>query len=141
MGNKALTRKRKSSTAEELKRYENVLPSDLTGQSTPSNLSITGTLIKNIKIFYSFKKELGKGHFGSVYLCNNLQHGYPAALKKLRKRCLNRKAITTLKTEIELLMKVAGHPNIVQLYECLEDNSNLISLWNVALEENYSTQS
>ena len=125
MGNQALTRKRKSSTPEELHRNENVLPSDIAGQSTASNLSITGTLIKTIKTFYNFKKELGKGHFGSVYLCNNLQHGYPAALKVLRKRCLNRKTIATLKSEIELLMKVAGHPNIVQLYECLEDNSNL----------------
>ena len=105
MGNQALTRKRKSSTPEELHRNENVLPSDIAGQSTASNLSITGTLIKTIKTFYNFKKELGKGHFGSVYLCNNLQHGYPAALKVLRKRCLNRKTIATLKSEIELLMR------------------------------------
>jgi calcium-dependent protein kinase len=101
-------------------------PSDLSTHAVGAEGgSITGSLIMDVRVFYTFGKELGKGHFGSVYLAENKQHKYPAAVKVLRKRCLNTATVSTLKQEIELLMKVKGHPNIVEMFECLEDRSNL----------------
>ena len=87
--------------------------------------SVTGELVKNIKALYKFEKELGSGHFGKCYLCE--QHGTSrkAAVKVIRKRCLNTRTLDTLKNEVEILSKVGDHPNIAELYECLEDKRNL----------------
>ena len=68
--------------------------------------SVTGELVKNIKALYKFEKELGSGHFGKCYLCE--QHGTSrkAAVKVIRKRCLNHRTLDTLKNEVEILSKV-----------------------------------
>ena len=87
--------------------------------------SVTGVIVKNIKTIYTFEKELGSGHFGKCYLGQRIGDEVKAAIKVIRKRCLNERTVATLKNEVDILSKVSAHPNIAELFECLEDKSNL----------------
>ena len=68
---------------------------------------------------------MGSGHFGKCYLGEQRESSKKSAIKVIRKRCLNTRTLDTLKNEVEILSKVGDHPNIAELYECLEDKQNL----------------
>lgn len=121
-------------------------PSSLEESKLPSSsglyVKITDRLISNIDAYYvpvradreatettwSDKASiLGSGQFGTVWRVKNKQHGYICALKQIKKprRGSSKREIDTLKNEVGLLMQVAYHPCIVDLYEVLETDSKL----------------
>ena len=80
---------------------------------------------------------LGKGQFGTVVRCVNLQHNYMCALKAVAKSNFPKKyddakrkkkfesTLETLQNEVKQLRKLTGHPSIVALYEVLETSTHL----------------
>jgi calcium-dependent protein kinase len=80
---------------------------------------------------------LGKGQFGTVVRCINVQHNYMCALKSVQKAATPTKyddaksrkkfdsTIETLQNEVKQLTKLTGHPAIVALYEVLETSTHL----------------
>ena len=63
---------------------------------------------------------LGQGAFGEVRLCLHKASQSQRAVKVLRKNLLDPKEIEMLKNEI-MILKDMDHPNIVKMYEYLED--------------------
>lgn len=63
---------------------------------------------------------LGQGAFGEVRLCLHKASQSQRAVKVLRKNLLDPKEMEMLKNEIAVL-KDLDHPNIVNMYEYLED--------------------
>lgn len=57
---------------------------------------------------------LGRGHFSEVYRGVDRQNGTRVAVKRISRKIQGDK---TLRTEIEALLRVKGHPNIVSLYD------------------------
>jgi Protein kinase domain len=71
-------------------------------------------------------KSIGEGTFGKVKLATHILTGEKVAIKILEKdRILDVSDVERVAREIHIL-KLIRHPNIVQLYEVLNDYSNLI---------------
>ena len=70
-------------------------------------------------------KLLGRGGFGSVYMCKNFVSNQMCALKIVRKQtmCQTKEMMRLMEQELNVL-KIADHPNIVNLYDLLEDDTN-----------------
>ena len=66
---------------------------------------------------YQLQSVLGQGSFGKVY------HSPPYAIKELTIN-LHRQAIDAIRNETAILREL-DHPNIVKLYDILEENSSL----------------
>ena len=64
---------------------------------------------------------LGKGTFGCVYRARNKKSGVIRAIKTIKKRAVDRKEQHRLISEVDILKKL-DHPNIVKLYELIEDD-------------------
>ncbi|CAM9496311.1 unnamed protein product [Discosporangium mesarthrocarpum] len=67
-------------------------------------------------------KPLGRGHYGVVRRCINIETGETLALKTIRKARVAR--MDNLSREIQIL-KTVKHPNIIQLVDVFEDEKNL----------------
>ena len=100
--------------------------------------SVTGELVKNIKALYKFEKELGSGHFGKCYLCEQHVTSRKAAVKVIRKRCLNTRTLDTLKNEVEILSKVGDHPNVRNSMSAWKTNEIYTCQWSSVPVENFS---
>eukprot|EP00826_Nyctotherus_ovalis_P041528 TRINITY_DN419_c0_g1_i1.p1 TRINITY_DN419_c0_g1~~TRINITY_DN419_c0_g1_i1.p1 ORF type:complete len:203 (-),score=54.98 TRINITY_DN419_c0_g1_i1:469-1077(-) len=74
---------------------------------------------------YRLMKLLGKGSFGDVYMATN-KHGLLVALKEIRSKT-DAKSLLRIHNEISILQAVK-HPNVIELYEVLQDSSNRIFL-------------
>lgn len=72
----------------------------------------------NVEDHYILDKKLGDGSYGTVFLARDRNTQALRAVKKMLKSKI--KNPERLRTEIEI-MKVADHPNVVRLYEVLED--------------------
>jgi len=84
----------------------------------------------NIKKFtlddFDIGKPLGKGKFGSVYLAREKSAKFIVAIKVLFKSQLRKsKMETQLRREIEILIKLRDHPNIVKLYQYFWDDNKI----------------
>lgn len=99
-------------------------------------MRLTGFVFRSLKnravppVFqrYDFLRRLGSGAFGTVYLCRGRDGRY-VAVKEIQYKnddvSTHRKAISR---EIETLRSL-DHPNVVQLIECIPDeSSNSISM-------------
>jgi len=69
---------------------------------------------------YEIKHQLGQGKYGQVKLCIQKQTGRQAAMKILSKKAMSPLDYEQVHTEIEIL-KVCQHPNIIKLYDILEN--------------------
>ena len=67
---------------------------------------------------------MGSGAFGEVCLCLHKETQSQRAVKVLRKNLLDPKEMEMLKNEITIL-KDLDHPNIVKMYEFLEDEKRI----------------
>lgn len=67
-------------------------------------------------------KPLGRGHYGVVRRCVNIETGQDYAMKTIRKARVSR--VESLLREVQILRKVS-HPNIIQLADVYEDEMNL----------------
>ena len=74
---------------------------------------------------YTMGKALGKGTFGKVKLATHTLTNEKVAIKILEKsRIKDKKDIERISREIKILKKVR-HPNVIQLYEIIETESEL----------------
>lgn len=70
---------------------------------------------------YSLKKLLGKGSFGNVYLATN-KLGQLIAIKEIHSET-DSKSLQRIHNEISIL-KAIKHPNVINLYEVIQDSSD-----------------
>ena len=78
------------------------------------------TIIKgDITQFYEVIKKIGEGSFGKIYKVKNKQSGDIRALKQITKSKIPN--IEQFQNEIKILAMV-DHPNIVRLFEVIEDD-------------------
>lgn len=80
--------------------------------------------VGKIRDHYRIGKVLGSGAFGEVRLCLHKDTQTQRAVKVLRKNLLDDKEMDMLKNEIAIL-KEMDHPNIVKMYEFLEDEKRI----------------
>ena len=78
----------------------------------------------NLSEIYEIKQVLGKGKFGLVKLGVHRGNGRKVAIKIINKKLVSAIDVQQVKTEIDIL-KIAKHPNIIQLYDVFE-NENYI---------------
>ena len=69
---------------------------------------------------YEIIKKIGEGAYGKIYKVRNKQSGDIRAMKQIQKNKI--KDLTKFQTEIKILSLV-DHPNIVRLFEVIEDNN------------------
>jgi len=78
---------------------------------------------EDLKKFYSFKKEIGKGSFGTVFLAVDRQSNHKRAIKIIKKRKI--KNVKTVISEIESLKKL-DHPNLVKLIDLFQTDKRIV---------------
>lgn len=86
--------------------------------------SFVSKKVGKIRDHYRIGKVLGSGAFGEVRLCLHKDTQTQRAVKVLRKNLLDEKEMDMLKNEISIL-KDMDHPNIVKMYEFLEDEKRI----------------
>ena len=69
---------------------------------------------------YEIIKKIGEGAYGKIYKVRNKQSGDIRAMKQIQKNKI--KDLTKFQTEIKILSMV-DHPNIVRLFEVIEDDN------------------
>ena len=73
---------------------------------------------------YKFIKTIGEGTFGKVKLSIHLLTNEYVAIKILEKsRITDKEELERIEKEIKYL-KLFNHPNIIQIYEVIEDEKN-----------------
>jgi hypothetical protein len=76
----------------------------------------------DVRDFYTFDRVLGKGNFGVVHLVFDKKTKEPYACKSISKRKLvTPEDIEDVRREVQILLHLAGHANVVQLYGAYED--------------------
>lgn len=75
------------------------------------------------QVDWSKEGFLGKGYFAEVYRARDIRNGRQVAVKRISRHNQDVKA---LRTEIEALLRVQGHPNIVSLYDVFIDENAVI---------------
>ncbi|MCX2835021.1 serine/threonine-protein kinase [Microbulbifer thermotolerans] len=73
---------------------------------------------------YQIERTLGAGGMGIVYLARDTRLQRQVAIKKLRKDATSASAGARIQSEAQLLAKL-NHPNIVQLYDVLEEPAGI----------------
>ncbi|GJN29875.1 hypothetical protein PR202_gb18137 [Eleusine coracana subsp. coracana] len=71
---------------------------------------------------YALGPQLGLGQFGVIRSCSDLVTGEPLACKSIAKdRLVSPDDVRGVKLEIEVMARLAGHPNVVDLKAVYED--------------------
>ncbi len=78
----------------------------------------------NLTDEYEVKQKLGNGKFGLVKLGIHKKSGRKVAIKIINKNNMSLEDQGLVKTEIEIL-KICQHPNIIKLYDVLENVDNM----------------
>lgn len=90
-----------------------------------ANLSGTileSTQISNLKDRYVLEEQLGWGQFGIIRACSDKLTGEVLACKSIAKdRLVTPQDLQSVKLEIEIMTKLSGHPNIVNLRAVYEE--------------------
>eukprot|EP00955_Chlamydomonas_euryale_P086601 364228-Chlamydomonas_euryale.AAC.17 len=77
----------------------------------------------DVRDYYKFGAVIGKGNFGIVHKVTNRKTGETFACKSISKRKMVCKDdVEDVKREVQVLMHLSGHPNIVKMYSAFEDN-------------------
>ena len=93
-----------------------------TNENTTSVISLNE---KTPSSGYQIEKFLGKGSFGQVRRSKHIETGEFVAMKILEKNRMKKQSdVERVQREIAILMKV-HHPNIVQLYEVIENQDQV----------------
>ncbi|XP_074560762.1 calcium-dependent protein kinase 5-like [Curcuma longa] len=72
---------------------------------------------------YVLQEELGWGQFGVIRACADMITGESVACKSIAKdRLVTTEDIKSIKLEIEVMARLSGHPNVVDLKAVYEDN-------------------
>lgn len=73
---------------------------------------------------YKLLKTIGKGNFAKVKLAKHIPTGVEVAIKIIDKTALNQSSLQKLFREVRI-MKQLDHPNIVKLYQVIENETTL----------------
>eukprot|EP01038_Epipyxis_sp_PR26KG_P008663 gene8663-11706_t len=125
-------------------------PIELTNNPTPI-LTVLSKARDGFESKYNIIREIGKGGFSTVYLCDDRRTGIQYAVKVIDLRPLRlreRFNPARLKREVDI-MKRLHHPNIIQFVEVFEDVDHLLmvmeycpgkELFDVILERKYFSE-
>ncbi|KAH9651812.1 calcium-dependent protein kinase 9 [Citrus sinensis] len=92
----------------------------------PDTNTILGKPYEDVKLHYSFGKELGRGQFGVTYLCTENSTGRQFACKSISKRKLvTKNDKDDIKREIQIMQHLSGQPNIVEFKGAYEDKQSV----------------
>lgn len=84
---------------------------------------ILGTPFEDIRKFYNFGKELGRGQYGLTHLCTEKSSGLQYACKSISKRKLvSQGEKEDVKREIQIMQHLSGQPNVVEFKSAYEDS-------------------
>ncbi|QDZ19490.1 calcium-dependent protein kinase [Chloropicon primus] len=79
---------------------------------------------KSIVAEYDIKEVVGKGQYGVCHRAIRRSDGAEVAIKSIsRSKLLTRQDLEEVDREIAIMRHLAGHPNIVQIFEVYEDTS------------------
>lgn len=71
---------------------------------------------------YELREQLGWGQFGVIRACSDLVTGEALACKSIAKnRLVSAKDLSSVKLEIEVMARLSGHPNVVDLKAVYEE--------------------
>lgn len=86
--------------------------------------TILGSLqVSDIKDRYIFGEQLGWGQFGIIRACSDKLTGEVLACKSISKdRLVTLNDVRSIKLEIEIMTKLSGHPNVVDLKAVYEED-------------------
>lgn len=79
---------------------------------------------ESIKESYEIQTKLGTGKFGQVRLGVHIETGRKVAIKIIEKKDMSQQDLNLVKAEFEI-MKVCSHPNIIQIYDFLENDRHI----------------
>ncbi|GLU05744.1 hypothetical protein SLE2022_228250 [Rubroshorea leprosula] len=83
---------------------------------------LDATQISNLKDRYVLGEQLGWGQFGVIRACSDKLTGEVLACKSIAKdRLVTRDDACSIKLEIEIMSRLSGHPNVVDLKAVYED--------------------
>lgn len=78
---------------------------------------------RDISLVYDLGPELGRGQFGTTYLCTKIKTGDKYACKSLLKKNLKTvRDVEDVRSEVEIMKRVPKHPNIVSIKKEFEDS-------------------
>lgn len=101
------------------------LVDDLIQSSIPASKTNNQSKIHPLLSGYIIEKDLGEGTFGKVKLAIHKESNEKVAIKVLEKeKIIEESDRERISREIQIL-KLIRHPNIVQMYEIIEDEQNL----------------
>lgn len=92
--------------------------------SVPSlHKTILGTnQASNLKDQYALGEQLGWGQFGIIRACSDRQTGEVLACKSIAKdRLVTQEDVRSIKLEFEIMTRLSGHPNVVDLKAVYEE--------------------
>lgn len=78
---------------------------------------------RDISQKYEFGRQIGRGHFGVVRICYDLQNGERYAVKIIDKSALVDRS--RLQLEVTILQRAGKHPNVCYLQEVYEDQTSI----------------
>lgn len=83
---------------------------------------LESTLVSNFKDRYVLGEHLGLGQFGIIRACSDKLTGEVLACKSISKeRLVTVDDLRSVKLEIEIMTKLSGHPNVVELKAVYEE--------------------
>lgn len=74
------------------------------------------------ELYLIHKEELGRGKYGTVYLCEDKETKLKLAAKFVE--CTKKEDKRDMEREIEI-MNALRHPRLIQIYDALEYNKNI----------------
>lgn len=106
--------------------------------------SLTKTILDTIQISnlrdrYVLGGQLGWGQFGVIRVCSDKLTGEVLACKSIAKdRLVTLDDFCSIKLEIEIMTKLSGHPNVVDLKAVYEDEDFVHLVMELCAEGNFS---
>lgn len=99
------------------------LPKEISTSSAPPAVGrVLGRPFSDVRSFYSFRGELGRGQFGVTYLVTHKETKQDFACKSIATRKLiDQDDVEDVRREVQIMHHLTGHPHIVELKEVYED--------------------
>ena len=84
--------------------------------------SVLKTRTGHLKEYYNLGRKLGRGQFGTTFLCVEKATGKEYACKSIAKRnLLTADDVEDVRREIQIMHHLAGHPNVISINGAYED--------------------
>ncbi|XP_039836940.1 calcium-dependent protein kinase 15-like isoform X2 [Panicum virgatum] len=87
---------------------------------------VLGRPMEDVRVAYTFGRELGRGQFGVTYLATHKASGRRYACKSIAARKLaHRDDVEDVRREVQIMHHLTGHRNIVELRGAYEDRHSV----------------